>query len=179
MASGSFAELSWRDAPLMATSMKYAVVESERRYLIRSVPPGVHRTTEIIDRYIIGTRLRLREVTDASGVTRKLGHKVRLGEGPQRIACTSLYLDDAEWAVLSQLPAQVLRKRRHHVDHAGVRLAVDELADGTLLAEIDDGEHPSTQVPDWLDVIRDVSLDESWTGAQLAAANQATVAPHR
>ena len=36
------------------------------------------------------------------------------------------------------------------------------------VAEIDDGEHPSAFVPDWLDVVRDVSQDEAWTGARLA-----------
>lgn len=40
--------------------------------------------------------------------------------------------------------------------------------DGTLIAEIDDGDQPSAFVPDWLDVIDDVSDDETWTGVQLA-----------
>ncbi len=149
--------------------MKYAVLESERRYLVGSVPAGVTEVSDISDRYLVGTRLRLREVRRSDGtVTRKLGHKVRLGGDPRRIACTSVRLDDAEWELLSALPARELVKRRHHVDRDGVRLAVDELADGTLLAEIDDGDEPGELVPPWLDVVRDVTLEERWTGAGLA-----------
>jgi CYTH domain-containing protein len=149
--------------------VKYAVVESERRFLVGAVPSGIERTTEIVDRYLVGTRLRLREVVDPDGtVVRKLGHKVRLSDGPERVACTSLYLNDAEWALLAALPARVLRKRRHHVFLEGVHVAVDEFPDGTLLAEIDGGDQPVADVPAWLDVRREVTEDEAWTGASLA-----------
>lgn len=122
-----------------------------------------------MDRYLLGTRLRLREVRGPDGtVVRKLGQKVRLTEGPGEVACTNLYLDDQEWALLVDLPAKVLRKKRHLVDREGWHFAVDEHVDGTLVAELDDGEHPSSAVPAWLDVVRDVSSDEGWTGAGLA-----------
>ncbi len=49
-----------------------------------------------------------------------------------------------------------------------MRIAVDEHEDGTLVAEIDDADQNSTVVPEWLDVVRDVSEDEAWTGARLA-----------
>ena len=150
-------------------SLKYAVVERERRYLVASVPEGVTRSTEITDRYLTGTRLRLREVCDRDGsVTRKLGHKVRLTDGPAEVACTNLYLDDAEWAVLAALPARTLRKKRHLVEAGDWVVAVDEHEDGTLVAEIDHHDQRSDAVPDWLDVIRDVTDDERWTGAGLA-----------
>jgi CYTH domain-containing protein len=124
---------------------------------------------EIVDRYVTGTRLRLREVRKGDGtVTRKLGHKVRLTDGPSEIACTNFYLDDEEWAVLSALPATLLRKRRHVVDRDGQMIAVDEHEDGSLVAEIDDGDRPSRVIPGWLDVVKDVSEDEAWTGVRLA-----------
>ena len=47
-------------------------------------------------------------------------------------------------------------------------MCVDEHVDGTLVAEIDDGDHPRDHVPGWLDVLREVTLDEEWTGAGLA-----------
>lgn len=154
----------------MTVPSKYAVVERERRFLVASLPDDVARVTVITDRYLRGTRLRLREVRDADGqVVRKLGHKVRTGAGPGEVACTSLYLDDAEWELLTRLPAQLLVKRRHHVHRDGVHVAVDELADGTLVAEIDDGDRAPVPVPDWLDVVRDVTAEEEWTGARLAA----------
>ena len=144
--------------------LKYATIESERRFLVRAIPPGVTRVVRIHDRYLTGTRLRLREMVESDGsVVRKLGHKVRV-DGTTRIACTSFYLDEAEWALLWQLPGRELRKTRHVVD--GV--AVDELADGTLVAEIDGGADPVADVPPWLDVIREVTDDEAWTGAALA-----------
>jgi CYTH domain-containing protein len=149
--------------------LKYAVVERERRYLVDRVPGGVVEVREITDRYVVGTRLRLREVRDGSGtVTRKLGHKVRLSDGPAEVACTNFYLDEDEWAALRSLPARLVRKRRHVIERDGVRVAVDEYPDGTLIAEIDDGDAPSRAVPEWLDVVADVSDDERWTGAGLA-----------
>lgn len=153
----------------MAVSLKYAVVERERRFLVSRLPEAAHERRRIIDRYVTGTRLRLREVVTEEGiVTRKLGHKVRLSEGPHEIACTSLYLDDDEWDVLCQLPAMTLSKVRHLVTRDGVTVAIDELNDGTLLAEIDDQDGAPVPVPRWLDVLQDVSDDEKWTGAQLA-----------
>jgi len=116
-----------------------------------------------------GTRLRLREVRARDGsVVRKLGHKVRLSEGPAEVACTNLYLNDEEWRLLVALPAQFLCKKRHIIERDGVLVAIDEYEDGTLIAEIDDRDSPSDYVPGWLDVVRDVSNDEAWTGAHLA-----------
>ena len=153
----------------MAGPLKYAVVERERRYLVASLPDGVTSTRHIADRYLVGTRLRLREVHEPDGaVVRKLGHKVRLSDGPGEIACTSFYLDDEEWAVLAALPARVLHKVRHTIVRDGWVVAVDEHEDGALVAEIDDGDEPSDRVPDWLDVVRDVTRDEAWTGGGLA-----------
>jgi CYTH domain-containing protein len=153
----------------VSVSLKYAVVERERRFLITRLPDGVVGTMEIVDRYVTGTRLRLREVREDDGtVVRKLSHKVRLSEGPAEVACTNLYLDDPEWAALVALPAQVLRKTRHMVHRDGLVVAIDEHEDGTLVAEIDDRDRPSQVVPGWLDIVHDVSEDERWTGAALA-----------
>ena len=150
-------------------SLKYAVVERERRYRLARLPDGVSSTNDILDRYVVGTRLRLREVRQSDGtVTRKLGHKVRITDGPAEVACTNFYLDDDEWALLTSLPARILRKRRHLVRRDGLLVAVDEHEDGTLIAEIDDGDQPSDVVPGWLDVVEDVTADEAWTGARLA-----------
>jgi CYTH domain-containing protein len=153
----------------VAVSLKYAVVERERRFLVERVPEGVVSTRQIVDRYVAGTRLRLREVTDDTGeVTRKLGHKVRLVEGPREVACTSLYLDDAEWELLLALPARVLRKTRYVVQRDGLTVVVDEHEDGTLVAEIDDADRPVLVPPTWLAVTSEVTDDERWTGAGLA-----------
>jgi CYTH domain-containing protein len=151
--------------------LKYAHVETERRFLLRAVPDGVASVSDIADRYIDGTRLRLREVTTNGATTRKLGHKVRLGAGPARIAHTSIYLDDAEWAVLGRLPARTLRKRRYQIERDGMVLAVDQFPDGSLVAEFDGGDLQPADPPAWLDVIREVTTDEAFTGAGRARAD--------
>jgi CYTH domain-containing protein len=87
---------------------------------------------------------------------------------PREIACTSLYLDDQEWDVLCALPAKTLTEVRHLVTRGGMTVAIDELEDGTLLAEIDDQDGAPALVPGWLDVLRDITDDERWTGARLA-----------
>ena len=153
----------------MTHSLKYAVVERERRFLVAGVPEGVLGTKEISDRYVIGTRLRLREVRELDGtLVRKLGHKVRISEGPADVACTNFYPSDQEWALLEALTARTLRKKRHVVQRDGWTVSVDQHEDGTLVAEIDDRDQPSTLVPSWLEVLEDVSDDEKWTGASLA-----------
>ena len=153
----------------MSVPLKYAVVERERRYLVSRLPEGATSRKEIVDRYVSATRLRLREVREGDGaVIRKLGHKVRLTDGPREVACTNVYLDEDEWAVLSALPARTLRKTRHLIPWGQRMVAVDEHEDGTLVAEIDDGDELSDSLPDWLDVVRDVTDDEDWTGSALA-----------
>lgn len=143
--------------------------ERERRYLVASLPEGVSHTEEIVDRYVTGTRLRLREVHVAgAAVTRTLGHQVRGIEGPAEVSATNFYLDDREWAALESLPAQQVRLKRHLVPRDGLVVVIDEHADGTLLAEIDDRHQPARGVPDWLEVVEDVSDDDRWSGAQFA-----------
>lgn len=154
----------------MSGSLKYSVIERERRFLVRHLPDGVAESSLITDYYIESSRLRLRQVDRSGGLrVRKLGHKVRLSGTPYEVACTSIYLDDAEWELLRSLASRCLRKTRHHVVREGWAIAVDEFEDGTLLAEIDDGDQPSSLVPSWLDVVREVTAEEAWTGAGLAA----------
>jgi CYTH domain-containing protein len=154
----------------MVDVLKYAVVERERRFVVAGIPEGVTQTLRIEDYYIGHTRLRLRRVMAADGsLTRKLGHKVRLGQGASAIACTSLYLDEQEWDVLLTLPHRTLHKTRHIVEREGAVVAIDTLDDGTLLAEIDDGDSPPGAIPIWLEVLQDVTDDEAWTGASRAS----------
>lgn len=154
----------------MPISLKYAVVERERRFVLAAIPDGVHETRLIVDRYLTGTRLRLREVHEQDGtVVRKLGQKIRLGDDPSEVACTNLYLDEQEWALLSSLPGRVLSKRRHLVRRDGLVVAIDEHEDGTLVAEIDGGDDPVSAIPAWLEVLDEVTSDERWTGAGLAS----------
>jgi CYTH domain-containing protein len=161
--------------------LKYAHVERERRWLLSGVPAGVtpESTLTITDRYLTGTRLRLREVVAGDGsVARKLGQKVRLGAGPEEIANTNLYLDEVEWAALADLPGDELRKERRRVRLGGVMVAVDVFAghcEGLVLAEVDRGDGEDPGLPDGLPVVVEVTGDEFFTGGSLAAASREDV----
>jgi CYTH domain-containing protein len=147
-------------------------MERERRWLLAAVPevPATARRVTIVDRYLLGTRLRLREVTDAEGtVSRKLGHKVRLGDDAAEVAHTSIYLDESEWALLVVLPSHVLSKTRTSVAYDGWSVAVDVFQEGLVLAEIDAGDGPVHELPASFDVVREVTGEEAFTGFRLAA----------
>ena len=158
--------------------LKYARVERERRWLLdpAAAVPECDDVLAIVDRYVAGSRLRLRETLARDGTrTRKLGHKVRLGEGPEEIACTSLYLDEAEWELLAGLPAAELRKERRRLHVDGRVVAVDVFAghcEGLVLAEVD-GAPDLTPADAGLAVVAEVTTEERLTGGALAASSRA------
>ena len=159
----------------MTVSLKYARVERERRWLLGSTPELSGSPMEITDRYVLGTRLRLREVVVGESVVRKLGHKVRLGSDAAEVACTNFYLDDAEWAALSVLPARVLHKQRWRSVHDGQLVAVDVFGGGLaglVLAEVDRGSGPDRGLPPGFDPVAEVSSDERLAGGVLAASGR-------
>ncbi len=128
---------------------------------------------QIEDRYLDGTRLRLRRVGDAGSVVFKLGQKVRaVADDPSLVWVTTLYLTEQEHRRLSALPAAVLTKTRRRVDHRGTIFAVDEFAGdlrGLVLAETElpgGATGGRLELPPWLG--REVSSDERYTGAALA-----------
>ena len=159
----------------MAELPPYARLEHERRFLVRaarlpSLDPADARLIE--DRYIDGARLRLRRLSGGGcptllKLTRKYG-------GPRPEPITTLYLDADEYALLCDLPAATLVKRRHHVqvgDHwFGVDVFAGALA-GLMLCEIE-VESPealaSVELPDWAG--DEVTDHPAFTGAALARA---------
>lgn len=152
---------------------RYARVERERRWVLRAVPDlaGV-LPQRIDDRYVDGTRLRLRTVTAPDGtVVRKLGHKTTPDPAaPSTVHHTSLYLSEAEHRVLSGLPARELVKDRYVVPHAGQRWAVDVfggLLGGLVLLEVESGTDAELTLPPY-PVLREVTDDRTFTGGALA-----------
>ena len=162
----------------MTVSLKYAHVERERRWLLRTAPQLDGPPSVITDRYLLGTRMRLRELAEGGEVVRKLGHKVRLGDGPDEVACTNFYLDGAEWAAIEGLPADVLHKQRWRLVRENQRVAVDVFAGhltGLVLAEVDRGSGPDRGLPSGFDVVAEVTREEAFTGAALARASRAEI----
>lgn len=147
---------------------KYARYELERRFLVERLPAAAERSHLIVDRYIIGTRLRLR-----SDDGRVPPHKLSQKEAPSPpdfavTTITTIYLSPEEYEVLAVLPARELRKRRHHLGPYSLDVFEGELA-GLVLAEItfdSEEEMRAYPPPDFAE--REVSRDRRYTGGALA-----------
>jgi len=145
---------------------------------VTSPPPGVGEPLRIVDRYLDGTTLRLRQVGDDRSAVFKLGQKIRaVADDPFLVWMTTLYLSAAEHRRLSVLPAAVLVKSRRRVRHEGTWYAVDEFAgalQGLVLAETELAETELAGgttalpggLPTWLG--REVTSDDRYSGATLA-----------
>jgi hypothetical protein len=164
---------------------KYARYELENRFLLGRVPSGIRQDDGwvIADRYVVGTRLRLRRMEPIGGGENlfKLGQKdVPSPPDYSRVTITNIYLSPREYDVLAALPAHDLRKRRYHLAHGdrvyGVDVFEDQLA-GLILAEIGfattDEWREHRQLPDF--AVRDVSRDIRFTGGALAAMTERQV----
>ncbi|WP_051450726.1 hypothetical protein [Actinospica robiniae] len=119
-----------RPEPSLTSAGKYAQIERERRFLLAVAPDeGITRQRRITDRYLLGTRLRLRPVCDLetacdleSGVCElKFTQKVLAGEpGHVQGLITNTYLSEAEYDLLATLPAAMLAKTRLSIPRLGV-----------------------------------------------------------
>jgi CYTH domain-containing protein len=159
-----------------ALAPKYAHVERERRWLVRADATPEERAFRCLlieDRYIHGTRMRLRRMTDvATGQqSLKLGKKYEAGDVLARPTVTA-YLSDDEYRLLATLPAHALVKRRYELETEGLHYNVDRF-EGALawlrLSEIemeDDAALRALEAPSWAG--REVSHDERYQGGMLA-----------
>jgi hypothetical protein len=126
----------------------------------------------IEDRYLLGTRLRLRRMTpDAGGpVQHKLGQKVPVEPGV--VLHTTMYLTAEEHARLSALPGAELRKVRHRVERGGRWFSVDRLLGrhaGLVLVEIELAGDEAVEPPPFAG--DEVTTDERFSGGWLAFAS--------
>jgi CYTH domain-containing protein len=158
---------------------RYARVEREQRWALRHRPDGLIEPTSIVDRYLIGTRLRLRRADARSDVVYKLGQKVRPNEAsPELVKLTNIYLSESEYEVFRRLPAYELRKTRWRL-RAGSRqiIIVDEFHDhlaGLVLAEVELAPGEAFGSLPGVPAV-DVTLDDRFSGGRLAAASAAEV----
>jgi hypothetical protein len=129
----------------------------------------------IEDRYLTGTRLRLRRVSPLDGgpIEHKLGQKVRPDPGqPGLVLHTTMYLDPGEHARLGALPGADLRKVRHAVEFAGRRFSMDVFQGrhaGLVLLEIEVPHGEEVVPPPFAGP--EVTGDERYAGGWLAAAS--------
>ena len=156
---------------------KYARIERERRWLVDvAARPGVDDgfVTHIADRYIDGTRMRLRrmERPDLGETKWKLTKKYECADPKARPIVTT-YLTEPEYVLLSALPARELVKRRLHLVHRGEYWSLDVFEGALAGLELVECEAPDEaalaglQPPDW--VLREVTDLPHWQGGALAA----------
>ena len=120
---------------------QYARVERERRFLLAAPPSEVAAPRRIIDRYLTGTRLRLRRVEHLhSGTSEfKLTQKIPASHpGPVRGLITTIYLSREEYDRLVALPAAGLSKTRASAPPLAIDV-FDLPLDGLVLAEAEFG----------------------------------------
>ena len=155
---------------------RYARIEKERRFELARLPPGVDPDfRRLHDRYLIGTRLRLRRVEDPDGVVllRKLGQKKPVPGGPASWReMTTIYLDASEYDALSALPARTSCKRRYDLVRPEGTWVIDVFEgpkEGLIIAELelDSGEALAAAVP-LPDTIRELTGEAGTSGGDLA-----------
>jgi CYTH domain-containing protein len=162
-------------------SQHYARAERERRFLLSRFPAGeIIRTARITDRYLPGTRLRLRRSVETTGDIRrtyfKLTQKIAAPDGgPGQL--TTLYLNEAEFDQLSGLAGALLHKTRHSIPPFGIDV-FDPPLSGLMLAECefeDESSRNSFAPPPW--VLAEVTTDVRFTGGRLATLRSTDLPP--
>ena len=156
---------------------KYAQTEIERRFLLAKLPSDVNTGSfvRITDHYLAGTRLRLRRMASPADetVALKLAQKYQGdGQPDDSTMITTIYLNEAEYALLAKLGGASLVKRRYRyrVDVYLYSLDVFEgQLDGLVMLEIegrpglDIGKLPVPEI-----AIREVTGDPFFDGGSLS-----------
>ena len=104
-----------------AAEPKYTRLEFERRWLVDTAASPALTGLDVIlteDRYIEGTRLRLRRMTRGGRTVFKLTRKYVTAR-PEARPIVTAYLTEREHAVFAALPARVMTKRRFNLAIAG------------------------------------------------------------
>lgn len=151
---------------------KYAHVERERRWLVdTALRPDLDGLPHILieDRYITGTRMRLRRMTDSATGEQSLKLTKKYDcDDPLARPIVTTYLTAAEYDLLARLDARALAKRRYKLDGFSLDRFEGALA-GLELAEIewpDDAGLRRLQPPPW--AASEVSHDPRYQGGTLA-----------
>jgi len=152
---------------------KYARIERERRFLLASLPSAspVTDSRRITDRYLPGTRLRLRRVdySDGEACELKFTQKVPADRpGHVRGLITNTYLSPTEYELLASLPGDVLSKTRFSLPPLSIDV-FDPPLHGLVLAEMEFTTDPeATSFPLPPVAIAEVTDDVRFTGGNLA-----------
>jgi len=160
-------------------SLKYARPELERRWQVdRALRPPLEGLNFLVvdDRYLTGTRLRLRRMTRSDGSAACKLTKKYESDRPEARPIVTTYLTEAEYALFAALPALPMRKRRYHVPVDGRYWSLD-LFEGPLagleLVEIeapDEAALAALVPPAW--ATKEVTHDPRYQCGALVQTNQ-------
>jgi len=156
---------------------KYARAERERRFLLAAPPAAaeVLAARRIIDRYLTGTRLRLRhsQRLDTGESEFKFTQKIPLDvPGPVRGWITNTYLSPGEYDLLTKLPAVTLTKTRLSVPPLGIDVFEGQLT-GLIMAEAEfasDRDYQTFTAPPGC--LHEITLDARFAGGRLALTSR-------
>ncbi|MEM6348035.1 MAG: hypothetical protein AAF927_29365 [Bacteroidota bacterium] len=121
---------------------KYAQREFERRFLLEERPANLKNLDlkQIEDKYLDGTRLRLRKASKGNEVQYKLTKKLSLANEPANWVST-IYLSQEEYEFFRSLSGKSYRKCRYYIKKQGeASIGIDEIKtqQGTIyLAEVE------------------------------------------
>lgn len=161
---------------MSASDSRYTRIEYERRFLVRADAGWTDRVDPVSrvidDKYLRGTRLRLRIVTESQSGHRtiKLTKKAE-SSSPYFTTISRILLSPHEYRLIDAIDGDRLTKRRFHCTDRGRRFAIDRFEDaleGLVLCEVEaDGldELMEIEPPDF--VQREVTEDSFFTGANL------------
>jgi len=111
--------------------MKYGKYEYERTYLLESnwlLNKKIKRTKKIRDKYIKGTKLRLRETRENNETKFKLTKKEKLNPAKKGVLkINTLYLTKEEFDKIDILEGFEIEKERHILQINQVRIGIDKI----------------------------------------------------
>lgn len=151
---------------------KYSLLEIERRWSVDStlLPPLEGMPfLEIEDRYLAGTRMRLRRVTGSQGPSVYKLCKKYGPTAPWVEPITNLYLTEREYEVLRDLHAKVVRKRRYRVEGGSLDIFEDGRAPVFEIEFDSEGEARMYSPPGFAVTER---LEVTGTGEEVTASRE-------
>lgn len=159
-------------------SPKYARPELERRWRVDpALRPALDGFGVVVieDRYLIGTRLRLRRMTRSDGWSACKLTKKYATDRPEARPIVTTYLTEGEFALLAALPACPMRKVRFHVPIEGRAWSLDRFEGplaGLELLEVevpDEAALAALVPPPW--ATKEVTHDPRYQCGSLAQSN--------
>jgi len=155
--------------------MKYSRYEYERSYLLSDVPKFFEKieTKQITDKYVEGTRIRLRKVLSNEEEIYKLTKKEALTpEKKGVLKINTIRLSKDEYEIMNALKGFIVKKKRTIIGVNKVRIGIDEIrlkSEILYIAEIefkDEVTMNSFEMP--LNYEREITSDKHINGYKIA-----------